>query len=177
MSSVGSITLVWGNGEDQFCIAKIGELLALEDKCNAGIMTIMHRIQTEAWYVNDIRETIRLGLIGGGMSAEKAMIAVKLHVDGHPLMQSVLLAHAILAAAIVGVPDDQVGKEQAAEAETEAKSFSEPMAASAAPSSSVSEPPSDGVFPTPTTQPSGNSRPVSPGTTAPTATAPSRPSP
>lgn len=177
MSSVGTVTLVWGNGEDQFCIAKIGELLALEDKCNAGIMTIMRRIQTEQWFVNDIRETIRLALIGGGMTPEKAMIAVKLHVDTKPLMESVLLAHAILAAAIVGVPDEQVGKKPAAEAETEVKSSSEPMAASAAPSSLASGPPSDGPSAIHTVPVFGSWQHAWQDTTEPTATAPSSRSP
>lgn len=164
MSSVGTVTLIWGNGENQFCIARIGELLALEDKCGAGIMTILHRIQREEWYVNDIRETIRLGLIGGGMTAEKAMTAVKLHVDGRPLMESVMLAHAIIAAAIVGVPDDIVGKPQAAEAETEPASFTM-MAASAAQPLSESGSPSAGRQEKPTTQPSGSSPPASMATT------------
>lgn len=169
MAAVGTLTLSWRNGEDQFCIAKIGDLLALEDKCNAGISVILHRLQSGNWYLNDVRETIRLGLIGGGMPPEKAMTIVKLYVDNNPdgLLPSVLIAQLVLAAAIVGVPGEELGKANAAEAETGRASF-ETTAASAAPPPSASAPPSAGPSPTPTTPPSGNSLPPSRATSEPT---------
>lgn len=157
MSAVGTVTITWRNGEDQFCLAKIGDILALEEKCNAGIATIIKRLRSEDYYVNDIRETIRLALIGGGMSPDKALTAVKLHVDGHPdgLSASVLLAQVILMAVMVGVPGDELGKPKAADAET-GRASGETMAASAAPPPSASAPPSDGVRETSTTPPSGS---------------------
>ena len=62
----GLITLAFGDGEHAFNIARIGQVLELQDKCNAGVATILGRLRRQEWYFADIRETIRLGLIGGG---------------------------------------------------------------------------------------------------------------
>lgn len=131
MSANGTRTIIWANGEDQFCLAKIGLLLDLEAKCNAPVGVIFGRLGSGNFGINDIRETIRLGLIGGGMSPDRAMTAVKSHVDGNPLASSVLTAYCVLEAVMVGVPDDPVGKgmaEKAGEADS-----STPMADSADP--------------------------------------------
>lgn len=135
MSAVGTVRIIWDNGEDDFCLAKAGSIFALEDKCQCGIAEVLQRLHTRRWWLNDVRETIRLGLIGGGMDAEKAMRAVQIHVDGQPLAKSVLIAQAVLAAVLVGVPDDDVGKKAAAEAATQAPVSSTTTAASDAPRS------------------------------------------
>lgn len=117
MSAPGAKAISWANGEDRFCFSKVGEILDLEEKCGA-IGGVMHRLRNGNWSFSDVRETIRLGLIGGGMSPEKAMAAVNRHVDppdGRPLAESAILAFKILAAAVVGVPDDPVGKAPPAE--------------------------------------------------------------
>jgi hypothetical protein len=112
MAAVGTVRIVWGNGEDDFCIARPGEIFALEDKTGAGLGEIRMRLQDGSWRLTMVRETIRLALIGAGMDADKAMKAVELHVDNNVkgYAPSILIAHAIVAAALVGVPDDPVGK-------------------------------------------------------------------
>lgn len=110
MSANGTRTIIWAGGEDQFCLAKVGLILDLEAKCDAGIATVMTRLGSGTFRLNDVREPIRLGLIGGGMAPDKAMQAVRNHVDENPLTSSVLLAYAIIEAVMVGVPDDPVGK-------------------------------------------------------------------
>lgn len=113
MSANGSITLVWAGGEDVFCLSKVGLILDLEDKCRAGIGVISARLENGAYSLNDVRETIRLGLIGGGATPERAMTAVKSHVDENPLSHSVLVALAVVRAVLFGFPaDDPVGKEK-----------------------------------------------------------------
>ncbi len=141
MSGIGTRRIAWQGGEHDFCIAAIGNILALEQCCNAGIATIYGRLANGSWYLNDIRETIRLGLIGADMPADEAMKAVKTFVDANPkgLGPSVLIAMAVLEAALVGVPDDPVGKMTAADAET-GQASTTTMAASAAPQSSESAP-------------------------------------
>lgn len=118
MSAPGTISIIWAHGEDQFCLSKVGLILDLEEKCKAGLAAIIARIAASQWGLNDIRETIRLGLIGAGMAPDKAMSAVRNHVDDNPsgLAPSAIIAYKILEAVLVGVPDDTVGK---AEAETE----------------------------------------------------------
>lgn len=109
MSAPGAREITWANGTDMFCLAKTGLILDLEDKCNAGFAVIMARLESGVWYLNDVRETIRLGLIGGGMAPDKAMKAVERHVVP-PLATNVLVAYHVVQAVIFGVPkDDPVG--------------------------------------------------------------------
>jgi len=146
MSAPGTRTIAWANGEDQFCLSKVGLIFDLESKCNAGIATILRRLAEKEFYLNDVRETIRLGLIGGGMASDKAMAAVKHHVDlnENGLAPSVLLAYAIIEAVLVGVPEDPLGKAAPAADQTTAGISSSTTDASAAPKSSASERASDG---------------------------------
>lgn len=120
MSASGAVTLIWAGGEDVFCLSKVGLILDLEDKCHAGIGVIFARLENGAYGLNDVRETIRLGLIGGGATPERAMSAVKNHVDENPLAHSVLVASAVVRAVLFGFPeDDPVGKEKPEAEETQ----------------------------------------------------------
>lgn len=140
MTAVGTITIEWAHGTDEFCAAKIGTLLAIEDKCGAGIAEIYGRLATGAWKINDVVEVIRLSLIGGGMAPERARKVIEIHVVGNPngIAPSVLVSQAILEAVIVGVPGDPVGKEKAAQAEETAEASTQMTDASAAQESTVS---------------------------------------
>ena len=40
----------------------------------------------DAW-PHEVREVIRLGLIGGGMKTDRALVLVKRHVEGRPLFR------------------------------------------------------------------------------------------
>lgn len=62
------------------------------------------------WRVDDVRETIRLGLIGGGMSPTDAFVFVSGYVDQYPLTENIGLAASILMHALIGDQDDPVGK-------------------------------------------------------------------
>jgi hypothetical protein len=115
MSANGTRTIIWAGGEDQFCLAKVGLILDLEDKCKAGIGIIAARLENGAYGLNDVRETIRLGLIGGGATPQEAMTKVHNHVDGNPLGHSVLVAYEVVRSVIFGAPaDDPVGQDDAA---------------------------------------------------------------
>jgi hypothetical protein len=153
----GTRTIIWANGEDAFCLAKTGLLLDLEVKCGSPLGVIFKRLATKEFGVNDVRETIRLGLIGGGMTPEKAMTAVRHHVDmnEHGLLPSVLVAYAVLEAVIIGVPEDPVGKEMPAEAKHTGSTTT--TDASDAPRSSPSAPASDGHPASPMSKRSGKS--------------------
>jgi hypothetical protein len=137
MAAHGSVTLFFGDGEHVFNISPIGQTLELQDKCNAGVGTILQRLTTGTFFVNDFRETIRLGLIGGGMKPEEAFRLTKRYVDDRPWQESVLTAPAIIMAAMTGVPKEDVGKKEAAGDETGATT------ASPAPQSTESAQPSD----------------------------------
>ncbi len=143
MATNGEIQLAWGDGDHKFNIAKIAQILELEEKCGCGISEILVRIRDSKWHVNDLRETIRLGLIGAGIEPTKALILVKRYVDDRPLMENVQTALIILIAALVGVQGDEVGKKQTAERAKETPS-SESTVDMSAPQSMDSVQPLDG---------------------------------
>lgn len=107
----------WGDGEHSFRL-RIKELLELESKCDAGVYTIFRRLAAGAWYVNDIRETVRLGLIGSEDSkpADAAKL-VKRYCDERPLTESLETALLILDKTLTP-PDEIVKKKPDSQAES-----------------------------------------------------------
>ena len=109
MSADGSIEITWADDQHRFRLP-IGGLRELQDKTNAGPAEILERFRAGTWRVDDVREVIRIGLIGGGKQPTASLSLVIRYVDGRPLMESVPVAFSVLAAALIGVPDDQPGK-------------------------------------------------------------------
>ena len=100
-------------GRDRIFCLRIGEIEQLETLCNAGVGAIYSRLATLQFRFADIRETIRLGLIGGGMIESEAEYWVGSMIDDKPLKSYIPLAIDILAALLEGFADAQ--KEAAAE--------------------------------------------------------------
>jgi hypothetical protein len=113
MSRDGSIELTWGGDLRQFRLG-IDELLALQDKRDAGPQEIANRLRTQSWRVQDVHETIRLGLMGGGMDAKLAQRLVDEQARPGKLTSSALIAFAIIVSALQGDESDPVGKKEAA---------------------------------------------------------------
>lgn len=109
MSRDASVTFRWADGEHTFRLA-LGQVRELQEKCDAGPAELFARMFNQAYRVDDLRETIRLGLIGGGMTPAKASTIVERYVDARPLAESVDPAKAILGALIYGVEDEPLGK-------------------------------------------------------------------
>lgn len=139
MDGSARTTLVWADGEHTFRLA-IGQLRELQDKCAAGPMEIMHRLSVGTWRVDDIRETIRLGLIGGGKTPVDAMLLTVRYVDNRPLAENVAVAQGILLVALMGNPDDKVGKPEAGKTKRKAKPASSSRRSTAPELPSVSAP-------------------------------------
>ncbi|MBV9549306.1 MAG: gene transfer agent family protein [Alphaproteobacteria bacterium] len=106
-----TVTLKWGDGgsERRFGLA-LGQLEELQRVCDAGPEEILQRLLSGTPRVQDLRQVIRLGLIGGGMEPAKALAMVEAHVDARPRQESLPVARAVLLAAVMGVPDDPPGK-------------------------------------------------------------------
>lgn len=141
MAVNGEVTLTWGDGEHKFNVAKLRCYLELEEKCGCGIAEVYQRITGGRWKFNDLRETLRLGLIGAGMTPDRALTLVNRYCDERPLAESVLPAQAVIMAALLGVPGDDIVKK--AEAERTQEEPSSAKEGSSAPSSTGSEPLSD----------------------------------
>ncbi|MEQ1901856.1 MAG: gene transfer agent family protein [Devosia sp.] len=113
MSRDGGITLDWADGEHRFRLAW-GELRQLQEACDAGPFVILQRLQLGSWKLGDISETIRLGLIGGGATPERALQLVRDYVEARPPLENVKLALGVLAAAVIGPEDERLGEDDAA---------------------------------------------------------------
>jgi hypothetical protein len=160
MSRDASVDLVWGDGEHRFKLA-IGQLRELQEKCDCGPQWLYERVALNrhgGWRVDDVRETIRLGLIGGGLKPADAHRLCVHYIDAVPagLLENRNVAQAIIAAALVGPPEEPVGKSAAAEGTGQSPS----AASSPSPPSTEPAPPSDSI-PTPLTgSVSGSSTPA-----------------
>ncbi|RCW85431.1 gene transfer agent family protein [Phyllobacterium bourgognense] len=79
-------------------------IIELERKTGTGIAAFVARFMRVpmAFHFNDIVETIRLGLIGGGTSPEEAQSLVNAYVTPRPIAETLSLAIAILEAAWFG---------------------------------------------------------------------------
>jgi hypothetical protein len=115
MSRSGGVDLTWGDGQHTFRLA-IGQLRDLEEKTKVGPFELFERLRLNRWKVDDLAHVLRVGLIGGGMSAPSAVDLVTRHIDEWPLVESAMVAQAVLLAALVGSEADPAGKGQAAEA-------------------------------------------------------------
>lgn len=118
MSANASITFDWGDDTYKFRLG-LGEVRELQDRTKAGPYRLFTRIGARDWLVDDLREIIRLGLIGGGMKPPDALKLVRTYVDARPALESVEPSQRILGAYLAGVPDDPVGKPKAEEARKE----------------------------------------------------------
>jgi hypothetical protein len=138
MSRAAEISLAFG-GEERLFRLPLGRLRALQEKCDCGPMELLRRFLAGEWRVDDLRETIFQGLVGGGMDQGAATSLLKSSFDDLPLQPFVTIAQAIVMAAVVGAEDEDLG-EPKGEAEPSAPS---PSASSASAPSTAPEPSSD----------------------------------
>lgn len=125
MSRHGDCSFVWADGQYTFRLP-IGQVRELEEKCGLGVYEIYLRMAARQWRFDHLRETIRLGLIGGGMSPVEALKLVQRYVDERPFIESVEPALRILGAGLVGPEEDQPLGKKAEAAEHESASASPP---------------------------------------------------
>jgi len=58
----------------------------------------------------DISNTIRLGLVGGGLTPVEALTKTREYVEKRPPVENLMFAQAILSAGLVGAPEEKPGK-------------------------------------------------------------------
>jgi hypothetical protein len=103
-----------------FDVAPLAVIEKLERVCGAGMGEILGRLQGRGFNAftgmpdpvfrhADIRETIRLGLVGAGATDAEATQWVVEAIDGRPIAEHLGLAAAIMTAYAFGV-DDALGK-------------------------------------------------------------------
>ena len=125
----GTVSLQFGGAEYSFRIA-FGQWRELQESVNKpridigepplGPMGLLRAMLDGNAWPHDVREVIRLGLIGGGMKSDRALVLVKRHVEIGAYFVNMPIARTILQTAMFGPPDDQVGKDPAPAAESTA---------------------------------------------------------
>lgn len=138
MSRSAEVTLAFGGEDRVFCL-KLGRLRALQEKTDCGPMALLSRYMSGDWRVDDVREAILQGLIGGGLDQANATKLVMSYFDDQPLQPFVQLAQGVVMAALVGAEDEDLGEP---EGEGQPTSPS-PMESSDLPGSTAAEPSSD----------------------------------
>lgn len=97
-------TAYLGDGEKKFAL-KPEMIMELERKTGIGIAALYQRFARQNFYFSDILETVRLGLIGGGLAPLNAQQLVDTYVKPFPIMASFPLALDILDVAWSGAPE------------------------------------------------------------------------
>lgn len=95
----GEVTLAFADGEHVFRLG-IGELRELQTKTGVGPVKLFRRLAEGDWLVDDLREIVRLGLIGGGSNPPEALRLVGTYVDDRPWTETVPVAAQVLQAAL-----------------------------------------------------------------------------
>lgn len=84
------------------------EIVELERLSGVGIGAFCQRISRRDARYSDLRDVIRLGLIGGGLDPQDAEGMVATYVDGRPLERTFLLAIDIVAALYFGASEETI---------------------------------------------------------------------
>ncbi|MEO7156704.1 MAG: gene transfer agent family protein [Vicinamibacterales bacterium] len=103
----------FGDGERDFALP-MTMIHELERKRDAAFGTLLSRVRTGQFHFDDLAETIRLALIGGGTPAQEAAALVEAYVaaEGNALIEAQILATDILL-------DRYAGKEPAEQDSTD----------------------------------------------------------
>jgi hypothetical protein len=96
----------FGEGYYDFSLP-IKQIERLQELTGVGPMPLYNRIRGNEWKVSDLIETIRLGLIGGGMAPQEAFQLVSTYVIDQPYVPNVITALEILAVLLYGVPTEE----------------------------------------------------------------------
>lgn len=138
MSKDGAVELVFGGDVRRFRLG-IDNLIALQDKLDSGPMEIVDRFRRGTWRIQDVKESLRIGLLGGfgdNPAPEQAKTAARLVeecVRPGNIVPHVFTAMAVVLAALQGDPDDPVGKTAATANAPEAPASPPPPSTEPAP--------------------------------------------
>jgi hypothetical protein len=158
MSRGGEVTRLWGDTERTFRLG-IGEWRKVQETCDAGPAEIAARLAAWAsarrrlpnanfldllasgglggWRVDDIREPLFRGLIGGGMDPTSAGRLLRDLHDERPLMENVDLALEVVLASLIGPTDEPVGEPAGEPPTTTTVAATSPEASSGSPTTTA----------------------------------------
>jgi hypothetical protein len=115
-NSKTSITEFFGDAEYPFDLVDKGWKLVGElEKTVGSVLPFFHRLRSGDIRANELRETIRLGLIGGGLPPARAFALLDLYFDRSPLTEHLPLAIAVSGAALFGAGEEPTNEVEAAD--------------------------------------------------------------
>lgn len=91
----------FGDREHTFCLTP-PMIAELERATDSAVGAIYGRLSRMEFAMRDVRETIRLGLIGGGMTPQRAAEMIETYVDPQPLAATASTALAVMVALFFG---------------------------------------------------------------------------
>ncbi|QWW69342.1 gene transfer agent family protein [Rhizobium sp. WYJ-E13] len=97
----------FGDGEKSFAFPTRELIEELERKTDVGIGALFRRFRASDYSLSDVLQTIRLGLIGGGVSPVEADQLVTVYGVGRPLAEIFAVADGVITALFFGNKDDQ----------------------------------------------------------------------
>jgi hypothetical protein len=130
MSRHGSAELDWADGTYTFRLG-LEEIEEIEEKRDCSLFVLARRLSPadRDARLADIREVLRLGLIGGGMKPVKALTKVRRYIDERPIDENRDTAYAVVLAGLARVKSEEVapsGEADAAETSASTSPPSEP---------------------------------------------------
>lgn len=141
------VALKWADGRGKGMDGKhvfrlgIGELRELQENTGHGPRSIYTRISSGTEFVDEVRETIRIGLIGGGATPADALALVERYVDGRPYIESCPVALTIIGGALIGAPEEAVDEDDVASKKADAAETTATISQTAASGSPTSTQP------------------------------------
>jgi hypothetical protein len=104
MSRHGAAELDWADGTYTFRLG-LAEIEEIEEKRDLSLFAMARRLSPAERDARlaDIREVLRLGLIGGGMKPVDALTKVRKYVDERPLDENRDIAYAVVLAGLARV--------------------------------------------------------------------------
>lgn len=139
MSRDASVTLEFAGAEHTFRLG-IKAWEKIQEKCDVGPEELLKRFMDGSWRIQDVRETLRQGLIYGAtppLELVKVDRLLRAEFDDLPIMQFLPVAQAVAMAGIIGAPDEDKPPGEPGAGEGEAAS---PAVSSASETSTDAEP-------------------------------------
>lgn len=108
------IKLPFADGEYTFALTWAGGTEWEEKTGRMLFNTFNLMVSSQTGFMTDVREIIRIALIGGGLAPTEAFKLVKRYVEERPLAETMPVALAAMEAFLFGPDDDETVKEEPA---------------------------------------------------------------
>ena len=133
MSRHGAAELDWADGTYTFRLG-LAEIEELEEKRDLSLFALARRLSPAERDARlaDIREVLRLGLVGGGMKPVDALTKVRKYADERPIDENRDTAYAVVLAGLTRIstaeaPQSGEGKAAKTSSSTSPRSEAQPQ--------------------------------------------------